>query len=959
MPARAPLFLHATRDDYRRLGPAERRLWRWPMMWLAAAVITAAPLGYAVLSLAGALDPSGHLDTLPVALVNLDQGAVIRGQRAALGRDLLRDLTATPKFRYTIYATEDAAQNAVRRGDASFALTIPQTFTRFAAAGSSAQHGTLNVYVAGGPTTFAGRVATAFSDDLAAELNATLGSTRWSIVQRTLVGAQQQLTALRSATDRLTDGATQLKIGTRQLAYGAGTLAASATQAAGESRQLVRGAATLSGSVTRLGDRTGRLATDLKTLEAATPGPDQLSRLRAGATRVAAGTGQLTDDLGTLAGSAGTLSNGAGTAAGRARQLGQGSAALAETLPAVLASVEQLAGTAARVAASARAASADATRLSAGARQLAVTLPDLQGRLTQLTGSAAQLAASAATLDTGARTLTPADPALPALQSGLVQVSARARQFSVSAGTFAQQLARMNATLRTQFLVPQAVREDVAALAAQAERVRADSVLLRARLDQLGAPLRRAAGSPAASPVAAAPLPAAGAATLSAARAGVTAAAQQARALSSGAGPLATRARTLTTAAGQLTTQAGAARSGAAAAVQGVRDLGRDATDLAGRVQGMQTGAAALAGRATRAAADARSVQGDAGTLQAGVSTLADSTVAFRASLARLRGQLPGQGDLTAVTGGARTLATTSGTLGQTLAAVASGATDLQRGASDVNVGAGRLLADLTSLQGQIPPRLDALTGDPARLNVSVAPAVQTFAPVRTDGAALAPAVVALSLWMGVTLTTFIFPYQQLPRSGRRSAQLARVLRKATVPAALVAAQAVLVLLGVHAIGVEILHPAQAVLTAVVTGATFLMLVLALVVCFGATGRLLALLLLVLQLAVVGGSAPIETAPRLIQVIHAWLPVTPSAGALSHALSGALEGRSAAFMLALLAVLVASFGMALLGRRRWEFVADEDFKPLISAPMTSRDVPPDPYIDAPGPRDLPERAMHG
>ncbi|WP_309571618.1 YhgE/Pip domain-containing protein, partial [Deinococcus sp.] len=972
--------------DYRRLSPPERRLWRWPMMWVSAAAITAVPLAYATIYLSSALDPYGHLDTLPVALVNLDQGAVSRGQTYTLGQDVLRNLNASPKFRYLPYPSEEAAQDAVRRGDAYFALTIPATFSKQAIAGSGTDHGRLNFYVAEGSNYFASRVASAFATTLADELNSTLGENRWTVVQRTLADAQKNLTSLRTATSDLQAGASQLKIGTRQLDYGAGTLATGAQKAAQGGQQLVTGAASLSGAVTRLTDGTSKLTSGLKTLEAATPGQATLAPLKSGASRMVSGTGDLAGGLDALSTGAGNVSKGAGTASSSATQLAQGAATLARQLPQLQTGLGELSAGAQRLAASARTASTGATQLSRGAVQLSTTLPTLQSTLAQLSASAAQLARGAASLNGSAQRLaqggaspsaqSPAGQSATqssALNGSLGQMSASARQLSISAGSFATRTAALNAGLRTQMLVPQAVREDVATLAAQAETLRAASVTLRARLDQLASPLRQAAAAPVTPPAppgrtgsqvqATAAQVGSGASTLAAqfgaASRSSDTAVQGARSLGASATTVAGGVGRLASGAALLSTQLNTARAGSTDAANGAKNLAGGAAQLAAGVKSVQSGAGSLAGKAAQAASGARSLQSGAKTLRSGVNSLADGTTKIKTTLGQITRQLPSQSDLNTVKSGARTLAAKSEELGTGLKTVASGATTLQKGASDVNVGAGKLLAGLTTLQDSIPARIDALTGDPAGLSVSVKPDVQTFAAVKNNGAAFAPYFMALSLWVGVTLTTFIFPYQQLPRSGRRSSQLARVLRKAAAPAALVTLQALLVVLSVHLLGVDFMHPAQVAFTAVASSLTFLIMVLALIFCFGAAGRLLALILLVLQLAASGGSYPVETAPHFFQVIHAWLPVTQSVGALRHGLSGAFEGHYGGFMLTLLALFAVSFGLALLGRRRWEFVPDDDFKPLISTPIISNEVLPDPYIDAPSdtPRNIPERAV--
>ena len=169
-------------QDFKILTPAERSLWRHPMMWLSAAAIAVVPLLYAGIYLGSAIDPYGNLNHLPVALVNLDTGTQSRGETVRLGAEVVDDLRADPKFNYLSYPSEAAAQEAVRRGDAYFSLTLPRDFSAKAVEGDSSSHGLLKFYVSEGGSYFASRVASTFADTLSDELNRTLGENRWEVV---------------------------------------------------------------------------------------------------------------------------------------------------------------------------------------------------------------------------------------------------------------------------------------------------------------------------------------------------------------------------------------------------------------------------------------------------------------------------------------------------------------------------------------------------------------------------------------------------------------------------------------------------------------------------------------------------------------------------------------------------------------------------------------------------------
>lgn len=649
LPESAPSRRRGVLADYRRLTPSERRLWRAPLMWVGALAILFVPLLYVGIYLSSVWDPYGTLNRLPAALVNADQGAVSRGRASNLGRDLVAELREDPPVRFVEYASEEAAQAAVQRGEAYFALTIPRDFSRRAVAGSSAQHAELRLYTAPGTSYFASRVGRSVATELTASLNGRLGTTRWEVVQASFGEVQRGFRDLKTAAGKLRDGATTLETGAGRLATGAADLARGTGQARSAGQKLTQGAQSLSAGVGTLTAGTARLSGALRQLGDAAPGQAQLRSLQSGAKEVA--------------------------------------------------------------------------------------------------GSAAQLAGGLGAVQNGAR----------------------------------------------------------------------------------------------------------------------------------------------------------------------------------------QTGAGALTPQITAATQGARQLATGAQALQGGVERLAQGNLKLKTSLAAVTSALPSDSSLQTLGGGAQTLAQGTGKLAASLGAVEAGARRLATGTRELQTGTGQLRGGLDALYRQIPSRTEQLGGDPEGLASSAVVTETRTADVQNNGSAFSPYFTALALWVGCTLSTFVFPYLLLPESGRTTGQLARVLRKYSVPAVYVTAQALIVVLGLHLLGVTFLHPGLVVLSAVVVSLTFMMLILALNLLLGAAGRLLAIVLLVVQLAASGGTFPVELSPAFFQKIHAFLPVTDGVNALRSAMFGSYEGQYGAFMVRLLLVALGSFLVALLARRRWQFAPDEKFRsPLLS-----------------------------
>ncbi|MFC6663515.1 hypothetical protein [Deinococcus multiflagellatus] len=322
--------------------------------------------------------------------------------------------------------------------------------------------------------------------------------------------------------------------------------------------------------------------------------------------------------------------------------------------------------------------------------------------------------------------------------------------------------------------------------------------------------------------------------------------------LASGAQAAASGARTLAQGAAALNENLGTAAAGAGQAAEGAQALASGSKTLQAGAAQLQAGAATLAAKTNEAAAGARTLASGAQRVQDGVQTLVAGNLKLKAALGTVTAKLPAEQDLRALQGGARTLAQKTGELSGGLGQLTDGSGRLAQGARDLQGGAGELRAGLDTLYRKLPARTDTLSGDPQGLAASAVVVETATAQVPSNGAAFAPYFVALALWVGATMTTFIFPYLLLPESGRGTSQRARVLRKFAVPAGYVTLQALVVVAGLSLLGVPYLHPGLVVLTTVLASLTFMLLILALNLLLGAAGRLLALVLLVVQLGASG-----------------------------------------------------------------------------------------------------------
>lgn len=134
----------------------------------------------------------------------------------------------------------------------------------------------------------------------------------------------------------------------------------------------------------------------------------------------------------------------------------------------------------------------------------------------------------------------------------------------------------------------------------------------------------------------------------------------------------------------------------------------------------------------------------------------------------------------------------------------------------------------------------------------------------------------------------------------------------------------------VAVLGVKVDSMPRFVFTLLVTALAFLTLIFALVRIFGDAGKLVALVLLVLQLAAAGATMPIELTTPFFQAIHPYLPMTWVVRTLRIAMFGAFEGAWASSAAVIAAVGVSCIALATwLGR--WRLVEPEAYRPLIDS----------------------------
>lgn len=442
----------------------------------ALAVVAVVPLFYGALYVWANWDPTGNLNRVQAAIVNLDQPATVttpqgKKQIVPLGRVLAGELTGNSSgenFDWVITDAQDAS-DGLADGQYGAVLTIPKDFSAAATSTSGdatkARQARLTINTNDAQDYLTGAIATSVGTAATDTLNRQVSTT---YLENVLVGFSTlhgQLGEAATGATKLSDGARQLAdgmartddgvgqlvVGLDQLAAGTGRLPGQAAQLNAGARQLAAGVSGLAGGAERLSGGLGRLNAGTQAL------PGQLAQLDAGAGQVAGGAGGLATGAGQVADGAGSVVSGAQFVSGSLRTYGSRAGELAAGCEASGASAEYcaqvsaladgltpLAGNAADVAEGATFVRTAAGRLQTGAEQLATgsaqlkrgtgalaaSAPALSAGIAQAAGGAGQLSYGAAALAGGAGQLAAGTAQFaagaPQLSSGIAQAAAGA-----------------------------------------------------------------------------------------------------------------------------------------------------------------------------------------------------------------------------------------------------------------------------------------------------------------------------------------------------------------------------------------------------------------------------------------------------------------------------------------------------------------------------------------------------
>ena len=305
-------------------------------------------------------------------------------------------------------------------------------------------------------------------------------------------------------------------------------------------------------------------------------------------------------------------------------------------------------------------------------------------------------------------------------------------------------------------------------------------------------------------------------------------------------------------------------------------------------------------------------VTGGLGTLSAGANQMAGGVN----QLADGSGQ---------VTTGLGTLSTGSTQLIDGVNKLADGSGKVTDGLVKVNDGSGELAEKL----GEGAEKTGEVKGTDKTYDMFASPVkvkTEKMAEVPNYGTGFTPYFLSLGLFVGALLLSIVYPLRDtvgVPKSGF-SWFISKfgVLLSVGIIQAIVAD--VILLFG---LGVEVQSIPYFILFSIITSLAFIALIQCLVTAFGDAGRFIAIITLIMQLTTSAGTFPLELIPKFLQPFNAWLPMTYSVSGLKAVVSsGDFDFMWKNIGILMIFIVVLSFGtivsLTLMHKRKFKNVLE-------------------------------------
>ena len=823
------------------------------------------PLLYGALYLYGNWDAYGHVNGIVGALVVEDEGATdSSGQQVNTGADVKKNLLDAGTFDWRQVPTREEAVDGVEKGTYDFALVIPKNFSRnlqSAAAfkpDANGNTGTIDPQSAGIEIVTNDANNYVLTNIVTKAGTSVRDSVASKVGNATANALLASFTTIHSKMGEAASGAEKVNTGTVKLADAIVQLKDGSATVNDGALKLKDGTVTLSDGTTQLVDAQKQLA----------DGADKLASgaatLDSGAATLNSGAAKLVDGSTTLKNGTSTLASAAASASDGAAKLKDGSATLAQ-------GTSSLKDGSATLAQGANSLAEGTHKLRQGLDESGIR--ELPGQLNAMCQHLQQTDTSAPSGDFGRD-----------LSNTVVSASAqRLRERlapMVAAGTMTQQQAdELVSSVDSDEFKGEVATLNQKALESHLASRSATAADAMSKLQALKSSHCVADGS--------------------------SSSAAKIQTLVSGVDALDAASTSVAKGASSLAEGAARVDSGASSLASGAATLADGNAQIASGASSLASGASSLAEGTENLKSGTDSLKSGTATLKDGTSTLAEK------EQSAVEGQQK-------VADGASNLKDGASQLTEGTEKLASGTDQLNSGASELKDGTSSLQSGLASGTKQVPNLSESdQTKVADTMSNPVTLSHDSLASGRNYGEGMGPFFMCLALWIGGLMLVQTLRVMN-NRALASHAPSVRVMLGSWMPFGLVGiAQATLMFVVIKfGLGFEMAHPWLAWLFLCFVALIFTGFIHGLTVFLGAHGKLVALVVLILQLVTGGGTMPYETLPESIRWMHDFFPMGYAVTGMRRLSYGVNESSLWGIMLVLTLWGLAGLLLGYLGTRR-------------------------------------------
>ncbi|PFE46438.1 phage infection protein [Bacillus cereus] len=789
------------------------------------------PILYAGMFLWAFWDPYKQLDDLPVAVVNLDKGAVFDGKPIEVGKGLVDNLKDNTSFKWE-FVSEKEAKKGMEGRKYYMLVRIPGDFSSNATTLLKDDPKPLNLeYIPNESLNFlSSQIGGTAIEKIKGEVSSTLTKTYAEKMFDSIQDVSKGLADGAEGANKLHDGSSELHDGSSKVTNGLHTLQ-------GKSGEMKDGVGKLADGSNKLVDGSGKVTNGLNTLN------NKTGEMQIGIGKLVDGSGKVTNGLNTLNSKTGELRDGSEKVTGglnklvsKSGELQTGTTDLSNGMWKLVEGKSQLEEGSQAIQKGLQDLNSNVQKSAAGLEEMQSKVPSILNTVNEkIDGAGANVNQLNELTQSTAGDAKTAAQDVANLQK---QIESLPKEYQEQLQPFITSAVKSTAT----------VQQKAAGVAGGTNKLNEEVKQLKGEIHQTTNGLQNQLPNPA------------GVKNLAGGIAKLTSAQNEFVSKFHGFGEGLDNAKI----------GADKLKDGSVQLIDGVTQLQSGSGKVTAGLGQLSAGANQLVDGSSQVTGGLGTLSVGANQMAGGVHQLADGSNQVTTGLGTLNG-------------GLNKMSTGSTQLIDGVNKLADGSGKVTDGLVKVNDGSGELAEKL----GEGAEKTGEVKGTDKTYDMFASPVkvkTEKMAEVPNYGTGFTPYFLSLGLFVGALLLSIVYPLRDtvgVPKSGF-SWFISKfgVLLSVGIIQAIVAD--VILLFG---LGVEVQSIPYFILFSIVTSLAFIALIQCLVTAFGDAGRFIAIITLIIQLTTSAGTFPLELIPKFLQPFNAWLPMTYSVSGLKAVVS--------------------------------------------------------------------------